>query len=148
MASIVFYEKPGCTTNTRQKQLLADAGHTVISRSLLTEAWTAARLQAFFDDMPVSSWFNQAAPTVKSGAVNPMAVDAATALGLMLADPLLIRRPLLEIGEQRCAGFEPAQLSARLGLQLNADGRITPEGCSHSTRLTPCPPPHSKDREA
>lgn len=148
MTNIIFYEKPGCATNMRQKLLLAEAGHTVIARSLLTEAWTTARLRAFFGDIPVSAWFNQAAPAVKSGNVNPLAVDAASALDLMLTDPLLIRRPLLEIGDQRCAGFEPAQLSARLGLHLGADGRIVPEGCSHPSRPTPCPPPHGTEQKA
>ncbi|MBI1424317.1 MAG: hypothetical protein GC149_12685 [Gammaproteobacteria bacterium] len=39
MAEIVFYEKPGCGNNTRQKALLAAAGHHVIARNLLTEPW-------------------------------------------------------------------------------------------------------------
>ena len=44
MARILFYEKPGCTGNLRQKRLLVDAGHTVLARNLLTEPWTAERL--------------------------------------------------------------------------------------------------------
>jgi nitrogenase-associated protein len=97
MATIVFYEKPGCASNTRQKVLLAAAGHTVLARSVLTEAWSAQRLRAFFGTLPVAAWFNPSAPRIQSGEVQPDALDESAALGLMLADPLLIRRPLLEV---------------------------------------------------
>lgn len=136
MTHIIFYEKPGCQTNTRQKQVLTAAGHEVEARSLLTEPWTADRLQIFFASMPVASWFNPAAPSVKSGAVDPAMLDATAALALMLADPLLIKRPLLQIGSHHCAGFAAADLSAKLGLVLNGN----PQGCSHSNTVEPCPP--------
>ena len=99
MAEILFYEKPGCANNARQKQLLKAAGHTVITRNLLTEAWTAERLRSFFGGLPEREWFNRAAPRVKSGEIVPEQLAADAALSLMLAEPLLIRRPLLE-----CAG--------------------------------------------
>lgn len=47
MSIITFYEKPGCANNSRQKALLAAAGHTVQAKSLLTEPWTKERLLAF-----------------------------------------------------------------------------------------------------
>ena len=96
MATVIFYEKPGCGTNARQKRLLEAAGHTVVAKNLLAEPWTAERLQGFFADTPIASWFNPAAPRVKSGAVDPETIDAAGALSLMLSEPLLIRRPLIE----------------------------------------------------
>lgn len=71
MAIVTFYEKPGCKGNLRQKVLLAAAGHTVHAKSLKTEAWTADRLLAFLGKLPVSAWFNQAAPAVKSGEIVP-----------------------------------------------------------------------------
>ncbi len=75
MASVVFYEKPGCTSNTRQKVLLAAAGHTVLAKSLLTEKWDAPRLREFFGTLPVAEWFNPGAPRIKSGEVRPDALD-------------------------------------------------------------------------
>jgi|GEM_PF-109126 len=106
MASIVFYEKSGCANNARQKLLLKAAGHEVITRNLLGAAWTADSLRVFFCDLPVREWFNRAAPRVKSGEVVPELLDADAALTLMLADPLLIRRPLMECGGRRFAGFD------------------------------------------
>lgn len=138
MSTIVFYEKPGCQTNTRQKRMLEAAGHQVIARSMLTEPWTAARLREFFGDMPVADWFNAAAPAVKSGALDLQTANAAQALALMLADPLLIKRPLLEIEDRHCAGFNPAHLAARLGLHLPSE--TTPQGCSRPDSPS-CPTP-------
>ena len=92
MAVITFYEKPGCKGNLRQKSLLAAAGHTVQAKSLKTEAWTADRLLAFLGKLPVSTWFNQAAPAVKSGEIVPENVSFEHALQLLLENPLLIRR--------------------------------------------------------
>jgi len=135
MATIVFYQKPGCRTNARQKQMLESAGHTVMSRNLLVEPWTAERLRGFFGATPVTSWFNPAAPRVKSGAVDPATLDASTALALMLADPLLIRRPLVEAGAQRCAGFDREPVTGLLG----ADAAAAPEGCSRAEMARPCP---------
>src|SRR5512146_3415182 len=96
MARITFYEKPGCGNNTRQKALLAAAGHEVIALNLLSQAWTAESLLAFFGSRPVADWFNRAAPRIKSGEIIPEQLDASTALQLMLHEPLLIRRPLIE----------------------------------------------------
>jgi nitrogenase-associated protein len=126
LATIQFYQKPGCRTNARQLQALQAAGHTVIAKSLLTEPWTAAELRRFFGDTPVKSWFNSAAPRVKSGEVDPAAIDAEAALALMLSDPLLIRRPLIEANGERCAGFDREPVASLLGQNRASDL----EGCS------------------
>jgi arsenate reductase-like glutaredoxin family protein len=47
MATIQFYQKPGCATNARQKRMLEAAGHIVVARNLLTESWTAEALHGF-----------------------------------------------------------------------------------------------------
>lgn len=117
MATIIFYEKPGCINNTKQKALLQAAGHTLEARNLLTEAWTAARLWAFFGDLPVAEWFNRTAPQIKSGEIIPEQLAAETALALMIQSPLLIRRPLLQVGNQRAVGFDKNHLAAWIGLE-------------------------------
>ncbi|MEP9355089.1 ArsC/Spx/MgsR family protein [Xanthobacter sp. KR7-65] len=139
MAHVTFWEKPGCGTNARQKLALANAGHTLEVRSLLTEPWTAERLKGFFGATPVASWFNPAAPKVKSGAVDPLAVGADAAIAMMLAEPLLIRRPLVETEGKRCAGFDREPVTSLLG-SVPADGRPL-EGCSHPHEANPCPDP-------
>lgn len=137
MAIVTFYEKPGCANNTRQKVLLAAAGHTVLAKNLLTEPWTKERLLAFFGSRPVAEWFNRAAPKVKSGEVVPELVDADTALAMMRAEPLLIRRPLIEADGRREVGFDPEVIDAWLGLGRKPEGDL--EGCPKGHEAKPCP---------
>ena len=126
MADVVFYQKPGCRTNARQTAELRAAGHAVSVRDLLQEPWTAARLRPFFGDRPVAAWFNPPAPKVKSGEIKPEVMTAEAALALMLAEPLLIRRPLLEAGGACGVGFD-----AGLGVLLLGAASVA-ETCSRT----------------
>jgi nitrogenase-associated protein len=117
MATITFYEKPGCKGNLRQKTLLAAAGHTVQAKSLKAEPWTADRLLQFLGKLPVADWFNRAAPAVKAGEVVPENLGFEDALHLLLDNPLLIRRPLMEVGEERMVGFDTAAVDRWIGLK-------------------------------
>lgn len=137
MATVIFYEKPGCANNTRQKVQLAAAGHTVLARNLLTERWTVERLLAFFGSRPVAEWFNRAAPKVKSGEVVPEALDAETALVMLRAEPLLIRRPLIEADGRREVGFDQEKIYAWLGLSQRPQGDL--EACPKGHEAKPCP---------
>lgn len=138
---VVFYEKPGCANNTRQKALLAAAGHTVQAKSLLTEPWCAERLRAFFGELPVAQWFNPSAPRIKSGEVVPAHLAADAALNLMLADPLLIRRPLLEVNGERRVGFDAVAVDAWIGLRSPALRDEDFESCRKGQAAQPCPVP-------
>jgi len=140
MAHIRFYEKPGCVTNARQKAMLAQAGHTVEPLNLLAEPWTTERLGAFFAGMPVSQWFNRASPRVKSGEVDPFGLDADTALARLVADPLLIRRPLIEVDGWRSVGFDAVVIDRVIGLRLG-EGQAPAEGCVHGDSGQVCATP-------
>lgn len=146
MATLIFYEKPGCGNNARQKLLLKNAGHEVIARDLLAEPWTAQRLKDFFNGLPVADWFNRAAPQVKSGEIDPAHVGADAALAMMLANPLLIRRPLIETEDWKLAGFDAAQIESRLGIAANPDAPHDLEGCPRPHAKTPCPSPSDSER--
>jgi len=138
MATIIFYEKPGCGNNTKQKEWLTVSGHTVLAKNLLSEKWTAERLRTFFAAMPVEKWFNPAAPSVKSGEVDPTAFDAQTALNIMLEEPLLIRRPLLEVDGEKRVGFDAEMVDTWIGL---SDLKPKDEPCPVCHRSEPCPTP-------
>ena len=67
-------------------------------------------------------------------------MDEQTALALMLKEPLLIRRPLLEVGEQREVGFDVQKIDAWIGLQAMDESlqqisdnlmKENLQGCSH-----------------
>ncbi|MDB5655380.1 MAG: putative 15 [Tardiphaga sp.] len=138
MATVTFYHKPGCRTNARQKQLLEAAGHRVIARDLISEPWTATDLRSYFGVAPITSWFNPAAPRIKSGEIAPASLDADAALAVMLDDHLLIRRPLVEAMNQRCAGFDGAIVTELLGATTDKGS----EACSRSPGSESCPDPN------
>lgn len=152
MATIAFYEKPGCGGNTRQRALLQAAGHQLRRHNLLTVPWTAATLQPWLAGLPVAEWFNRAAPRIKSGELVPETLAAETALAWLLAEPLLIRRPLMQRDDgARLVGFDLAEVDAFVGLPTTAADQPqaaakTPvrgaatrslEGCTATAR--PCP---------
>jgi nitrogenase-associated protein len=139
LAGIVFYEKPGCGTNARQKRLLEAAGHTVIARNLLAEPWTSERLRGFFGDAPVAEWFNVAAPRVKSSEIDLWNMTVPAALALMLADPLLIRRPLIDWEGQKCSGFEGALVASLLGDAKASQSALVCGRAKTSSPLYPTP---------
>lgn len=140
MAQVIFYEKPGCRGNAKQKALLLASGHAVEARNLLAEPWTADELQLYFGARLVEQWFNTSSPRVKSGEIDPMKLSSAAALKLMLADPLLIRRPLMRVDERREIGFDPALVDAWIGLAATLEP-IT-DAC---LRSAPCAPKADKE---
>lgn len=141
MTHIVFYEKPGCGGNARQRTALQAAGHMLERRNLLTVHWTPESLLAFLAPLPVPDWFNRAAPRVKSGEVQPDALDADTALALLLKEPLLIRRPLMQRtdNDTRHVGFETAAVDVWVGLGTNPASDSTLEGCASPTERCAAP---------
>lgn len=141
MTHIVFYEKPGCAGNARQRAALTAAGHTLEQRNLLTAPWTAESLLAFLAPLPVADWFNRAAPHVKSGEVQPDVLNRDTALALLLSEPLLIRRPLMQRTDTntRHVGFDTAAVDAWVGLGTNPASPRTLEGCASPTERCAAP---------
>ena len=124
MSGLVFYEKPGCVGNGMQQSLLRGQGVRFEVRDLLSQSWSAERLRPYFLDLPVAQWFNASAPRVKSGEIDIHALDETEALRMMIRDPILIRRPLLELGAVRQSGFVPGPVLDALGIDLDASGNL------------------------
>ncbi|MFZ3160208.1 MAG: ArsC/Spx/MgsR family protein [Rhodoferax sp.] len=141
MTHLIFFEKPGCGGNARQRAALEAAGHTLERRNLLSARWTSESLLAFLAPLPVPDWFNRAAPRVKSGEVQLDALDAEAALALLLQEPLLIRRPLMQRTDNRTrhVGFEAAAVDAWVGLGTKPASTRTLEGCASPTERCASP---------
>ena len=141
MTHLVFFEKPGCAGNARQRSALEAAGHTLERRNLLTAHWTRESLLAFLAPLPVPDWFNLAAPDIKSGAVQPAGLDPQAALALLLEAPLLIRRPLMQRSDDqsRHVGFDTAAVHAWVGLGTNPASGASLERCASPAEH--CAPP-------
>ncbi|MFL5256640.1 MAG: ArsC/Spx/MgsR family protein [Rhodopila sp.] len=142
MAHVTFWGKPGCVGNARQMAVLRASGHVLDVRNLLAEAWTPERLRPFFGPTPVTAWFNQSSPRIKQGEVRPEAMTETDALAAMIADPLLIRRPLLACDDITIAGFDRNLVATWIGLT----GGLTSvsEGCPRPDMASCQPPPETE----
>lgn len=136
MAVVIFYEKPGCINNTRQKAWLRDSGHTVDARDLLAEPWTPDRLREFFGSLPACDWVNPTAPAITSGKILPSALSEGELIEAMCTDPLLIRRPLMDVEGARVVGFDSRKVAAWIGLKGEVGGNL--EECPKGGE-NPCP---------
>jgi nitrogenase-associated protein len=147
-ATIRFFEKPHCTGNARQKAVLLSAGHRLVTENLLEYPFAREELRSFFGALPVAQWFNGLAPKVKSGEVDIHSMDEHQALDAMLADPLLIRRPLMEVGDVRLVGFNIEELE-RIGVRckesprLNLLAGVDLEGCPGDAIGVQCDQPRT-----
>ena len=110
MATILFYEKPGCKNNTRQKAMLELSGHDVEAVNLLEYSWSKEELEEYLGEKPVVECFNPAAPAIKSGELNPLRLTKEDAISIMIREPLLIKRPLMKIGNHYLQGFDTTEL--------------------------------------
>jgi len=112
---IEFWEKPGCMGNARQKALLAQAGHEIDARSLPGSEWTTGELLEWLGDLPIPDWFNRGARRIQEGEVDPDSVNGEEALSILAADPILIRRPLVQVAGVRMVGFDLERIEQLAG---------------------------------
>jgi nitrogenase-associated protein len=145
MASVIFWRKLGCAGNARQIALLQASGHALELRDLAAEPWTPNSLRPFFGRLPVAAWFNKSAPRIKRGELRPETLTEAAAMQLLIDEPLLIRRPLLQCKGVRTAGFDRAFIARWIGLA--SDPTSIGEGCPRSD-MAPCAPPSNVTTEA
>lgn len=111
MKLVVFYEKPYCAANAKQKQILCECGCTLIERNLLDHGLDRESLRKFMGDKKVSEWFNPAAPAIKNGFIRPETLGEEEAMDLLMGDPILIRRPLMIIGSEIVCGFDAEKVA-------------------------------------
>lgn len=116
--TVVFYEKPGCAGNRRQKALLQEHGINLDVRDLSAADWSPEQLEAFFGERDNSAIVNTSSPKIKSGEVDPSALSREALLQRMVSEPLLIKRPLLEVGDEKVCGFDIPRLNALLGIEM------------------------------
>ena len=143
MAHVVFYEKPGCINNTKQKNWLEAAGHTVEAHSILEHAWSSEELRPFLRGDEPAGWFNRTAPVIKSGELDPDSFSESDALTAMVETPILIKRPLIKIGEIQLQGFDKEEVAQLIGLSA-APGQEETVAKLDADNLTVCPQINNK----
>ena len=118
MKLVIFYSKAGCKTNTKQKKILRNSGCIIIERSLLHHDMESNDLLMFFQDKPINEWFNPNAPSLKSGELDISQIDQEEALHILMSNPLLIKRPLLIVKNEKLCGFNQEKIEELLEIKL------------------------------
>lgn len=125
MAKVIFYEKTGCKNNTKQKQILAFSGHDVVAIDIIQHQWERDELHSFFVGLEPRNWFNLNAPDVRDGKIVPEDFDENMALEALLNEHILIKRPLIVIGDKRFVGFDVSILNQEIGINVNAHPSVS-----------------------
>lgn len=115
---VIFYEKPGCAGNERQKMLLTRQGISFQTKSLLDTAWNTDTLKQFFAGLEKKEMINKFAPRVKKGEIDISKLSKDELLNLMVDEPILIKRPLIEIGENKICGFDIEKINHYLNSDI------------------------------
>lgn len=68
-------------------------------------------------------------PKVKAGEIVPTDVSKEEALNMMVAEPLLIVRPLMQVNGERLAGFDVETVHNWIGLNIDTVGERDPKNC-------------------
>ncbi len=125
MTSMIFFEKPGCINGEKQKKILIQAGNTLQCINILEHKWTEDKLLPFIQGKEPSTMMNYTAPAIKNGRIHPDRLSFQEAVSLMIADPILIKRPLIQIDQQYIQGFDDERLAAHLGTWDNREDVTT-----------------------
>ena len=115
MADIIFFEKPGCVNGDKQKSILRAAGHSLSCIDILSYPWSPEKLLVFVDGKEPDEMMNHTAPAIKKGEIVPDQLTFDEALTMMIADPILIRRPLIVVDGLNIQGFTDPRLKPYLG---------------------------------
>ena len=134
MKLIIFYEKPGCVTNARQKKSLQKSGFVLIEKNLLDHGMSHEELLTYLEKRPVCEWFNSNAPAIKKKQIIPDTYTQEEALSLLHDNPILIRRPLLSVDGHRMCGFDKSVIEDILGVRLDIEQE---EKCASDTTCSP-----------
>lgn len=121
---IVFYEKPGCAGNKKQKELLKSHGVEFEVKSILDTKWDKTTLSSFFEGLDVKEIVNQFAPKIKSGEININSLTKEQLIYKMIEEPILIKRPLIRIDDVKVCGFNIPKLNSVLNLDLDSKKEI------------------------
>ena len=116
--NITFYEKPGCAGNKKQKEILSLNGLSFHIKSILDTHWTSDTLTPFFDGLDKHEIINTFAPQIKNNEIDINDYSKEELIDIMCQNPILIKRPLLQIGQNYICGFDIPKINALLGIEI------------------------------
>lgn len=113
---VAIYGIPACDTVKRARVWLDERGVRYTFHNYKKEGIDEAQLKGWVDELGWEAVLNRAGTTFKKlDDADKADLDAEKAVRLMLAQPSMIKRPMLDMGDRRIAGFKSDIYEAALG---------------------------------
>ncbi|WP_282008182.1 ArsC family reductase [Brevundimonas aveniformis] len=114
-----LYGIPNCDTVKKARTWLNERGVRYAFHDYKKAGIDEARLKSWVEELGWEAVLNRAGTTFKKlDDADKADLNAGKAVGLMLAQPSMIKRPILDLGDRRIAGFKPDIYEAALGAFL------------------------------
>jgi arsenate reductase len=112
---ITMYGIPNCDTIKKARTWLDDHGVVYAFHDYKKAGVDRVMLAGWVAEKGWETILNRAGTTFrKLPEADRAGIDAAKAIDLMLAQPSMIKRPVLDTGTARLVGFKPAEYEAAL----------------------------------
>ena len=116
MAGTTIYGIKACDTMKKARDWLDGHGVAYGFHDYKTAGIDRATLQGWAAKVGWEVLLNRAGTTFrKLPEADKSGIDQAKAIDLMLAQPSMIKRPVLEVGSELLVGFKPEAYAAKLG---------------------------------
>ena len=116
MSEFLLLGIANCDTVKKARTWLNDRGVRYEFHDYKKQGIDEARLKGWVEELGWEAVLNRAGTTFKKlDDADKADLDAAKAVKLMLAQPSMIKRPMLDLGDRRIAGFRPDIYEAALG---------------------------------
>ena len=132
--NFTFYEKTGCSGNAKQKELLKSHNISFSVKSLLDTSWSKETLSEFFKGLETKDIFNPFAPQIRDKQIDINSFSKDEAITLMIKNPILIKRPLLDINGVKICGFDIEKINELLNTNIDTNKKLNT--CSSSDSCT------------
>jgi len=105
---VSIYGIKNCDTMKKARAWLDEHGVNYTFHDYKTQGIDRPRLTAWCDELGWETVLNRAGTTFRAlSDVDKANLTKARAIALMLAQPSMIKRPILDTGSKRIAGFKP-----------------------------------------
>ncbi|MGZ9113851.1 MAG: arsenate reductase [Brevundimonas sp.] len=113
--TLTLYGIPNCDTVKKARVWLAQHGATHDFHDYKKTGIDRARVEDWVAEHGWETLLNRASTTFKAlPGADKTGLDAAKAVDLMLAQPSMIKRPVLDLGDRTLVGFKPDRYAAAL----------------------------------
>lgn len=88
------------------KAELSQKGITLDERDFFSQRFSEEELRALIGDRPVSDYFSFNSPSFKKLGLTRQALSDDQLLGMMVEEPRMVRRPLIQMGDDLIVGTD------------------------------------------